>query len=215
MTVQAVIFDLDGVITDTATYHFKAWQKLAMQIGIPLTPEDNEPLKGLDRLSSLNKILQKGGLTVEEPKKQFFAEQKNLYYKTFIESMTQKDIFPGAEYLLQQLRQKNVRVGLASASQNALVVLKRLGIEHYFDYIADAGQIKLNKPHPDIFLTVASHLNVEPNACVGIEDACAGIQSIKAAGMVAIGIGDEAQLLGADKLYPSIAELKMTDILSF
>ncbi|KTD21744.1 beta-phosphoglucomutase [Legionella londiniensis] len=213
MTVKAVIFDLDGVITDTATYHFKAWQRLASEIGVSLTPEENEDLKGLDRTSSLNIILMKAGLNKSEAEKSMLAERKNRYYQEIIAGMTHKDIFPGAEPLLQALRQRKILIGLASASKNALLVLRRLGIAHYFDYIADASQIKNNKPSPEIFLTVADNLSVLPHLCIGVEDAQAGLQAIKAAGMKAIGIGDASYLKEADLIYARLADLNIEEML--
>ncbi|WP_133127802.1 beta-phosphoglucomutase [Legionella nagasakiensis] len=204
MKVKAVIFDLDGVITDTADYHFMAWRQLAATLGIVLNETDCEALKGIDRATSLDMILAKGGIKKTAVEKQLLAEQKNQCYRSLVTTMTPKDVLPGAEELLNELRQQGLSIGLASASKNAFFVLERLELRHHFDYIADATLIKNNKPHPEIFLTVAESLNVPANLCVGVEDAQSGIKAIKAAGMFAVGIGAPDYLSEADKVYPSL-----------
>lgn len=207
MTIQAVIFDLDGVITDTALYHYQSWKLIAEQLGIEFNHHDNEQLKGLDRLASLNQILSKGGLEKRDDEKQKLAFDKNRHYQSLIQTMSPSDILPGALPLLAELRRLGVLTGLASSSKNARQVLEQLKITHYFDYIADAHLIKNNKPDPEIFLTVAKSLHVFPGACLGVEDSIAGIHAIKAAGMFAIGIGEPKYLSQADVVFPSLKQL--------
>lgn len=195
---KAVIFDLDGVITDTARYHYLAWKKLAAQEGIDIDEKFNETLKGVDRLTSMGLILAKGNKKYSESEMHALAEQKNEYYKQLIENMTADDLLPGAASTLQSLRDTGIKIGLASASKNAPTVLKRLGISQLFDTVVDAGRITNSKPDPEIFLTAAKELQVKPEECVGVEDAIVGIQAIKSAHMYAIGVGDPSVLTQAD-----------------
>ncbi|WP_088330513.1 beta-phosphoglucomutase [Lacimicrobium sp. SS2-24] len=213
MTIKACIFDLDGVLTDTAEYHFLAWKALADELGVPFTREDNEQLKGVDRMGSLHFILQKGGLSLSQHKVQQLADKKNVHYRQLIAHMTEADRFDGVTELFEQLRAHDIAIGLASSSKNAQLVLQRIGISEAFDYVADASQIKQGKPAPEIFLTVAEALNVAPAQCVGIEDSLAGLQAIIDAGMVAVGIGDKTVLSQAEKVYAHIGELEVTAIL--
>lgn len=207
MARQAVIFDLDGVITDTALYHYQSWKRIAEQLNIEFNPHDNEQLKGLDRLASLNQILSKGGLEKRDEEKQKLAFDKNRYYQSLIKTMSPSDILPGAIPLLADLRRLGVLTGLASSSKNAFQVLEQLKITHHFDSIADANLIQKNKPHPEIFLTVAKSLEVLPADCLGVEDSIAGIQAIKAAGMFAVGIGESKYLSQADIVFSSLEQL--------
>lgn len=194
----AVIFDLDGVITDTARYHFLAWKNMADKIGIDIDDDFNETLKGVDRMGSLERILQRGNKTFSESKKLALADQKNAYYNELIKSMTDQDLLPGASSTLAMLRRLGVKTGLASVSKNAGTIISRLGIANLFDFVVDANFIKRGKPDPEIFLTAARELNVKPTQCIGVEDAVVGIQAIKSAGMYAIGVGDSLVLKEAD-----------------
>lgn len=214
MTIKAMIFDLDGVITDTAKYHFQAWKMLANELGIILDEEDHERLKGLDRQSSLELILAKTSVIKTGLEKFQLAERKNRYYRALIQVMGADEKCSGVEELLSRLRQANVLIGLASSSQNASLVIQRLSLQHYFDYMADASSIKQGKPHPEIFLTVAQALGVRPPECIGIEDAVAGVRAIKTAGMKAVGIGNGQILQEADWVFPSIGALKLSEILA-
>lgn len=195
---QAVIFDLDGVITDTALFHFQAWQKLAQQLGVTFTEHDNESLKGIDRMGSLRLILQGSQQQHTAEELHEFAEQKNRHYQALIATMNEQDIFPGVQALIGDLKAHHYLIGLASVSKNAAFVLQRLKITQLFDYVADASKIAKSKPDPEIFLTVAENLQVLPEHCVGIEDAAAGVSAIKAAGMPAIGVGNSNVLHQAD-----------------
>ncbi|NOZ43244.1 MAG: beta-phosphoglucomutase [Alphaproteobacteria bacterium] len=207
MTVKAVIFDLDGVITDTAVFHFQAWKSLALWLDIPFDQQDNEQMKGIERMASLEMILARGERDYSDQEKKYLCDQKNAEYQTLIAAMSPENMFPGVGALLEQLRRGNIRIGVASASKNAGFVLDRLGLTAKFDYIADARLIRRPKPDPEIFLTVARELDVAPEDCVGIEDAVAGIASIKAAGMYAIGIGDRNILTRADVVFSEVAKI--------
>lgn len=189
--LKGVIFDLDGVITDTAVYHFQAWAHLAKEIGIEIDEAFNEKLKGVSRMESLEAILKYGNrendFTQEE--KEALATKKNEHYKELIKNISKKDILPGIEKLLKKLKENNIKIALGSASKNAPVILKQLEIEEYFDYVVDANKIRNSKPAPDIFIDGLKGLDLKPEEVVGVEDAEAGIEAIHGAGMVAIGVG--------------------------
>lgn len=211
----AVIFDLDGVITDTAHYHFLAWKRLAESLGIPFDEAFNEQLKGVDRMGSLEIILARTDRRFTPEQRAALAAQKNEHYQQLIATMTPADLLPGALAALDAVRATGLKTGLASVSKNAFTVLDRLGITDRFDYIVDAGQIVHGKPDPEIFLHAAEHLGVAPSACIGVEDAVAGIQAIKAAGMYALGIGDPAILTAADRVIPGLSAFRLSDYIPF
>lgn len=195
---RAVIFDLDGVVVDTAHLHFIAWQRLAQRIGISIDTAFNEQLKGVSRQGSLLKILAAGGKawTFTQAECDAMAAEKNADYVGLLAGLTKADILPGMRDLLLTLREQNVLIGLASVSQNAPQVLRALGLEGAFDYVADTRRIANSKPHPEIFLNVCEALNIAPQHAVGIEDAQAGIDALRAGGIFSVGIG--TTLEGAD-----------------
>lgn len=207
--IKAFIFDLDGVITDTAEFHFIAWKQLADDINISFDRTFNEQLKGVSRTESLDRILNLGGKmdAYSREEKERLATKKNDQYKKLIGKLTPQDILPGMSELLDDLKKRGYLLALASASKNAVSVLRSLGLYDMFDAIADAAAVKENKPAPDIFLLAASLLSVKPAACIGIEDAESGIESIQRAGMFAVGVGDEQSLRKSDYY------VKMTDLL--
>lgn len=212
--LEAFIFDLDGVITDTAEYHFLAWRALAEELGIPFTREDNERLKGVSRMASLEIILELGGKlgAFTEEEKAHLAAKKNAHYAELIKQITPADILPGIRELLADIKEAGFKIGLASASKNAPAVLEGLGLLDEFDYMADANLISHGKPDPEIFLNAAENLQVKPKHCIGIEDAKAGVQAIKRAGMFAVGIGSVDQLGQADVIYASTKELSLEEL---
>ncbi len=199
--LAGVIFDLDGVITDTAEFHFIAWQQLAEQLGIHFSRPDNEALKGVDRLGSLRLILQKGRQHLSAEQELYWCNWKNERYLQLLEAMTPADVFAGVPTLLADLRSLGIRLGLASASRNAALVLQKLQLSHAFDVIADPAMVP-GKPAPDLFLSACQAMALLPEQCVGVEDAPAGISAVKAAKMLAIGIGQPSQLLHADVVIP-------------
>lgn len=205
--IQAFVFDLDGVLTDTAEYHFLAWQQLATQLGIDFSREDNELLKGVDRMGSLELILKLGKLQLSQDEKLKLAAQKNTDYLKLVESMSPADLFPGVLPLFSSLKAAGIKTALASASKNAALVLQKLGIPDLFDYVADSNFVQNGKPDPEIFLTCAKALGIAPERCIGVEDAPAGVTAIKAAGMYALGIGEARALAQADLVIPAVSAI--------
>jgi len=207
---KAVIFDLDGVITDSARFHYLAWKRLADGIGAPFDEAFNEELKGVDRMGSLELILARAprGFTQEE--KLQLADAKNAHYRELVATMTPADLLPGALRALEQVRAAGLAIGLASVSKNAFTVLDRLGIRDRFDYVVDAATIARSKPDPEIFLRAANELGVAPGDCLGVEDAAAGVAAIKAAGMFAVGVGDAQVLRQADRVIPSLEHFDLS-----
>lgn len=208
---KAVIFDLDGVITDTAHYHYLAWKRLADSLGIPFDEAFNEHLKGVDRMGSLDLILANDARSCSQAEKLALADAKNRHYQELISTMTPDDLLPGALAALESVRAAGLKTGLASVSKNAFTVLDRLGIRDRFDTVADAALIANSKPHPEIFLTAARQLGVDPSDCLGVEDAVAGVESIKRAGMFALGVGKPEILTQADRVIASMEEFRLTD----
>lgn len=205
--LQAVIFDLDGVITDTAHLHFMAWRSVAAELGIVIDHNVNLALKGVSRMASLEHILQVGGKAkmFSDEEKKAIATRKNTRYVELLRSLEPQAILPGITALLAELRRRGVRIGLASASLNAPGILRALGLTNAFDYCANASLISHSKPHPEIFLAACAGLGVMPENCIGVEDAQAGIDAINASGMVSIGVGEA--LNNADLLLNSTQEL--------
>jgi len=207
---KAVIFDLDGVITDTAHYHYLAWKRTADSIGAPFDEAFNEQLKGVDRMGSLRLILARAPRSFSEEEQLALADAKNRHYQELIATMTPRDLLPGALAALEAVRAAGLRIGLASVSKNAFTVLDRLGIRDRFDDVVDAATIRNSKPHPEIFLTAAEHLGVAPADCLGVEDAAAGVAAIKDAGMVAVGVGSPDVLHRADRVIRSMEEFDLS-----
>ncbi|WP_270573422.1 beta-phosphoglucomutase [Bacillus glycinifermentans] len=207
--MKAVIFDLDGVITDTAEYHFLAWKRIAEQLHIPFDRSFNESLKGIGRQQSLDNILTRGGAasTFTTAEKQALMRQKNQYYQKLIENLAPGDLLPGIGKLLSELKDEHIQIALASSSRNAPAILKRLGISGDFQALVDPETIEKGKPAPDIFLTAAALLGVSPAECAAIEDAEAGIAAIKSAGMFAVGVGDERSMHAADLIVSRTSQL--------
>lgn len=206
---KAVIFDLDGVITDTAHYHYLAWKRLAETQDVHFDHAFNENLKGIDRMGSLDLILASAAKTYTPEEKLALADEKNLHYQELIATMSANDLLPGAVAALETVRAAGMKIGLASVSKNAFTVLERLGITDKFDYVVDAALIARGKPDPEIFLKAAHELGVAPADCLGVEDAVAGVASIKSAGMVALGIGLANVLTQADVVIPSLAQFDL------
>lgn len=205
--LKAILFDLDGVITDTAKFHFLAWKELAEELEIEIDEEFNEGLKGVDRYNSLLKILKHGNKTIDDEKIEKLMEKKNSVYLKMISTLTKNDILPGIENYILELRNEDIKIAIASASKNAPYILEKLGIIDLIDFIADPQKVKNSKPYPDIFLEAAKGVNVNIEECIGVEDSQAGIQSIKAAGCKSIGIGKD--LIGSDLKLNDTKELSV------
>lgn len=204
MQIQAFIFDLDGVIADTAVFHYQAWRELANRLGFDIDHEFNETLKGVGRMDSLNRVLAHGNIQMSEEQKQREAEQKNREYVELISHMTPADLLPGAREALLAVRAAGLKIALASASKNGPMILARTGVAELFDTIVDPALLKNGKPDPEIFLKAAEQLNLPAQACIGVEDAISGIEAIKRAGMFAVGIGNAAILQQADIVLPDL-----------
>jgi beta-phosphoglucomutase len=209
MNFKAVIFDLDGVITDTAHYHYLAWKQLAEGLGVPFDQAFNEQLKGIDRMGSLDLILGAAAGNYTDAQKRELADVKNRHYQELIATMSAVDLLPGALDALHTVRAAGLGIGLASVSRNAFTVLDRLGIRDCFDVVVDAALIANSKPDPEIFLTAAAQLGVAPQYCLGVEDAVAGVAAIKSAGMTALGIGSAQVLTQADRVIPGLDQFRL------
>ena len=209
---KAVIFDLDGVITDTAHYHYLAWKRLAESQGVHFDHAFNENLKGIDRMGSLDLILASAARSYSPEEKLALANDKNKHYQELIGGMSAADLLPGAVQALDTVRAAGLKIGLASVSKNAMTVLDHLGITEKFDYVVDAAKIARGKPDPEIFLKAAQELGVAPADCLGVEDAVAGVASIKSAGMYALGIGKLDVLTQADKVISGLSEFNLAQI---
>lgn len=213
---KAIIFDLDGVITDTAQFHFEAWKLLADANGFKFDKEDNERLKGVSRMDSLNIILEINDaadrFTLEE--KEAMCKEKNDNYVHLIERLTPADILPGISKLIDKAKENGLKIAVASVSKNAVAVLTSLGIFDKFDYIADAKKITKSKPDPEIFAVCAEALGVLGCDCVGIEDSQAGIEAIHAAGMTSVGINVTVTSRNPDIMLNSTAELDFDRIVN-
>lgn len=205
MSIKACIFDLDGVIVDTAKYHFLAWKKLADELNINFTKEDNEKLKGVSRMKSLEIILDLGKLQFDAETKNKLAEKKNKWYLEYIQKLDKSEVLPGVEKFLTGLRQQGIKIALGSASKNARLILKNIQMENYFDAIIDGTKITKAKPDPEVFLASAEELHIKPEECVVFEDAEAGVQAALRGGMKAVGIGSEKILHEANKVIPGFS----------
>ena len=198
---KAFIFDLDGVIVDTAKYHFLAWQKLAQELGIEFTPEHNENLKGVSRVRSLDLILELGNVTASQEDKNKWLVQKNEDYLSYLVDIDESEILPGVLPVLHYLRDKNQLIALGSASKNARPILEKTGIITFFDAIVDGNDVTNAKPDPEVFLQAAKLLKVQNEKAIVFEDSVAGIQAANIANMISIGIGDEKTLNEAKYLF--------------
>jgi len=205
--ITACIFDLDGVIVDTAKYHFLAWKRLADQLGIRFTEEDNERLKGVSRMASLEIILEIGGIDLDTQKKQEYATLKNEWYVEYISKMTPDEILPGSVHFITDIKKRGIKTAIGSASKNTPMILERVGIKELFDAVADGNNTTNAKPDPEVFLKAAELLNTDPSECVVFEDAVAGIQAARNAGMRCVGIGSKLVLTKADMVVPGLSDM--------
>ena len=213
---KGFVFDLDGVITDTAKFHYVAWKELADSIGITIDLQFNEQLKGISRMDSLERILAYGGkendYTAEQ--KEEMAADKNANYVKLLDNLSPDDLLPGVKAFLDAAKEMNVPCSLASASKNAPFILKKLGVYDYFDAIVDPATLKKGKPDPEIFVRAAELIHIDPSEAVGFEDAQAGIEGIKGAGMYAVGVEGNEPLTEADMTIKSFEELNVSDLLN-
>lgn len=207
--IKACIFDLDGVIVDTAHYHYLAWRRLAKEIGVEFTASDNERLKGVSRMRSLEIICELGGVSLSEEEMRRMADRKNSWFGDYVAKMAPEEIFPGVKKLIDDLKGMGLAVALASSSKNAQTVIKLLGIETTFDAVVDGTMVVNSKPDPEIFLLAAKRLGVEPESCLVFEDAEAGVDAALAAGMKCVGVGSPVQLKRAHKVITNTGEFQI------
>jgi len=210
--IKACIFDLDGVIVDSATYHFLAWQRLAKELDVPFTLEDNERLKGVSRMDSLNIILELGKLRLDDKAKDGLASKKNDWFVEYINKMKPEEIYPGVKQLIIDLKKAGIKTALASSSKNAKTIIRLIQVEKEFDAIVDGTMIKNSKPDPEIFLLAASMLNIAPADCVVFEDAEAGIEAAISGGMKSVGIGSPKQLGKANLVIPRTGDFRLDQL---
>ena len=213
--IKACIFDLDGVIVDTAYYHYKAWKRLANELGFDLTSQQNERLKGVSRMESLNILLEIGSLVVSDVEKEKLAHQKNIWFNDFIERMLPEEIFPGVKQLIEKLKFKGIKVALASSSKNAHTVIRRLQIEKMFEVVVDGTMIIHTKPDPEIFLRTAQLIEILPQNCLVFEDAEAGVEAALAAGMKCVGVGSFQQLGKANMVIDKTGDFRTEMLIGF
>ncbi|QZE14023.1 beta-phosphoglucomutase [Halosquirtibacter laminarini] len=207
--IKACLFDLDGVIVDTAKYHYIAWKELAQELGFDFTEEDNERLKGVSRMRSLDILLEIGNKSLSEQEKLHYADKKNVNYVSYIQKMEEDEILPGVKEFLTSLRANGIKIALGSASKNAPLILNQIGLTSYFDEIVDGNSVSKAKPDPEVFTKGANLLNVTAEECVVFEDAVAGIEAAKAGGMYCIGVGEEETLSEADFVIKGFDEMSL------
>jgi beta-phosphoglucomutase len=212
--IRAFILDLDGVLTDTAEYHFQGWKRLAEEEGISFTREDNEQLRGVSRRQSLMLLLGDHKNEYTEEEIQEMMARKNGYYQELLAEITEDDFLPGAQELLEEIKARGLKVAIGSSSKNTKTVLTHLGIEDEFDAIADGYSVERAKPAPDLFLYAAQQMEVPPELCVVVEDAESGVEAALAGGMIAVGIGPEERVGKAHYRYDSTADIDLDEILA-
>jgi beta-phosphoglucomutase len=212
--IKACIFDLDGVIVDTAPYHYEAWRKLSRQLGFDFSLAQNEELKGISRIDSLKIILNWGNVIKNEEEMKALAELKNSWYVAMISKMTPAEILPGAAAFLAAVRTQGLLIALGSASKNSGTILKQVGLFDAFDVLIDGNSVTKSKPDPEVFLMGAKQLGVLPEHCVVFEDAIAGIAAAKNGKMKAVGVGDPTLLAAADLVVSGLAEMTLEKLAS-
>jgi beta-phosphoglucomutase len=213
MKIKACIFDLDGVLVDTARYHFLAWKSLADRLGFEFTETDNERLKGVSRMASLDILLEIGNMVATDMQKLEYASEKNELYLEYIEKMTPEDLLPGVREFLNEVKKSGILTGLGSVSKNARGILSRTAITDLFDAIVDGNIITNAKPDPEVFLTGAKMLDVSPAQCIVFEDAVAGVEAAHRAGMNCVGVGAPDILSNADMIIPGFENFMLKDLI--
>lgn len=213
-SIKACIFDLDGVIVDTAVYHYKAWKRLANQLGFDFTEEQNEKLKGVSRTRSLELILHWGGISKTPAEQEELATLKNTWYVDMISHMTPAEILPGAKDFLIACRAADLKTALGSASKNSMMILEKVAIVDLFDAIIDGNKVTKAKPDPEVFLKGAEAVNISPSDCVVFEDAIAGVEAAIAGGMKAVGVGSPEVLGHADLVISGLDKMSLEKLRS-
>jgi len=207
MNTSGFIFDLDGVIVDTAKYHYLAWKKLADELGFEFTHDHNELFKGVSRKRCLEILLDIGNVSASQKQFDEWMEEKNIDYLAYIEKMDESEILPDVPKILNYLKENDIPLALGSASKNARHILEKVNLIHFFDAIVDGTNVSKAKPNPEVFLIAAEQLNVAPERCIVFEDAKAGVQAANNAGMISIGIGDAEILSDAKYNFKNFTEI--------
>jgi len=215
LKIKACLFDLDGVVVDTARYHYIAWNKIAEELGFHFSEQDNERLKGVSRMESLDILLDVGGINIDSAQKTELAEKKNNLYVSYIRQMTPDEILPGVIRFLDELHKNNLLIALGSASKNAMFILDKIGLAQKFDAVIDGNKVFRAKPDPEVYLKGASELGVSPENCLVFEDAQAGIDAARKGGMSVIGIGKVENLKNADFVIPGFANMNIDQLRSW
>jgi len=211
-TLQACIFDLDGVLVDTAIYHYEAWKRLANELGFDFTHDQNEQLKGISRMDSLEKILEWGNIQISQERKIELSERKNSWYVQMISSMKEDEVLPGTRELLETIRAAGLKCALGSASRNSALILDRTSLISYFDVIVDGNSVTASKPDPEVFTKGANLLGIDPSNCIVFEDGIAGIKAAISAGMKVIGIGQPDVLKLANVVYDGLDKIQLSTL---
>lgn len=210
----ACIFDLDGVLVDTAVYHYKAWKQLANSLGFDFTEAQNEHLKGVNRMRSLDMILSWGGVEKTQEEKLALAATKNSQYVEMINKMNAAELLPGSLKLLEDLKKEGIKIALGSASKNSSVILERTQLTHFFDAIVDGNVVSASKPDPEVFTKGAEMLGVAPEDCVVFEDAQVGVEAALKGKMKVVGVGEEENLKGADRYVKDLSQITVQEIIA-
>ncbi len=214
MEIKGCIFDLDGVIVDTAKYHYQSWKRLAKELGFEFDEAVNERLKGISRMDSLNIVLAQGGILVTEEEKETMCYEKNEWYKEYISELDESELLPGVKVFIEGLRAEGVKIGLGSASRNAKTILKGIGIDHLFDVMIDGNDVSKSKPDPEVFLKGAEGLGLAPEHVVVFEDARKGLEAAITAGFIPVGVGSPELLPEADMHIQSFENFSLEEVLS-
>ena len=209
MVKRGFIFDLDGVIVDTAKYHYLAWKHLANELGFDFTEEQNEAFKGVSRRRCLEILLELGGIVVDDAQFDRWLFEKNEDYLSYINKMDEHEILPDVPRVLNYLKEKQVPMALGSASKNAIPILKKVKLLSYFEAVVDGNQVTRAKPDPEVFLIAAEKIGVPPERCVVFEDAIAGIEAANTANMISVGIGDRETLSDAKYIFQDFTEIEL------
>jgi len=214
MKYEGVIFDLDGVIVDTAKYHFLAWKRLAEELNIDFTKEDNERLKGVSRMACMDIILELGARDLSQEKKVALATRKNEWYLEYVNKMDQSEILPGSVEMIETLKDMKVSIAIGSASKNAKTILEKVGLIDQFDFISDGTIVTKAKPDPEVFMIAADEMKVDYDKCIVFEDSEAGIEAAKRVNMLAIGIGRKENLPASDMIFSGLDAVAIKEIIN-
>lgn len=212
--IKGIIFDLDGILTDTAEYHYRSWKKPLEDIGIYFSKSDNEKLRGLSRRDSIRTIISEKKAKISKEKEEEIMDDKNKYYQYLISDLNRDDMLPGIYDILCNLKEKKYRLAVASSSRNAKIVIDSLGLNSFFETVSDGNSVERSKPAPDLFLLTAEMIDIKPENCLVLEDSKAGVKGAKRAGMWVIGIGPKDRIGDADFCYKNVVDIELDKILT-